>query len=204
MFLHTKHGPLWLFSNIGMWRSWTAKPKVLIWTLLSISGIKWPSRFVIWITLLQHSCVVQWWLPGMPLGPGHLGACCSRRLWRAHMIWIYDKFSQRPSQPSHQKWRWSNDNFLILWLFLFGMRWKLTHLLPGRQSGFVCENLHSNVFFHILLIVDNNYNTCQNDPTTIYFAINNGTTSNSVLNAKKFWNENIPFNWPLVYVSLHR
>ena len=44
--------------------------------------------------------------------------------------------------------------FPILWLFLFAMRHKLIHLLPGRKSGIMHENLHINEVFHILLIVD--------------------------------------------------
>ena len=99
-------------QDVGV-MDWPAK--ALISTLLSISGTKWLSIFVIWITLLQHnnSCL------GCPmaretegLGEEHAttGACCSRRSWRVHTILSYYKCIQRHFQPSHQRLWWSNGN----------------------------------------------------------------------------------------------
>ena len=124
-----KHGPLWLFLKFKMWRSWRGQPKARIWALLSISGTKWPSIFVTWITLLQHNnyCIMQGWLPRMPLGlrdwgpceeHATAGACCSRHLWRTNKILSAYKCSQRPFHPSHQKLEWLKIHHSMIFFYL--------------------------------------------------------------------------------------
>ena len=68
------------------------------------------------------------------------------------------------------------------------MRRKLIHLVPGRKSGIMHENLHSYVFFFYisgeLLIVNSNPTIPQNDPTTTYLSIDHYMSSNKALNDK--------------------
>ena len=109
---------------------------------------------------------------------------CLRLSRRAHTILCYWKGSQRSFQSSHKTIRIIERKFIILRSFLFAMHRKLMHLLPDRKSGIMHENLHSNVVFHILLIVDYKLESryTPKDPTNICLSIFHYMGSNRALN----------------------
>ena len=86
------------------------------------------------------------------LRPRSLIGSMPRRSWRAHTTLSYYKCSQRPLQPSHKNLGWLNVNSLLYDYFYLLCIMKIDSF--AAWSKIMHENLHSNVFFYTLLIVD--------------------------------------------------